>query len=92
MKRMPFMLVSFRSYESKSEKDKLYRMQDYELEYAEESQSTDDSNGNGGTTGNAVKHSAKVKPEWEDTITNRMLHWSYTPDISVEQMRSYRDK
>lgn len=107
----------FSELEEKSEKDKLYRMQDYELEYADESQSTDDSNGNDGTTGNVVKHSAKVKPEWEDTITNRMLHWSYTPeqkeelkraiasglpkatilsyfypDVSVEQMRSYRNK
>ena len=22
----------------------------------------------------------KVKSKWEDTITNRMLHWSYTPE------------
>ena len=26
----------------------------------------------------------KVKPKWEDTITNRMLHWSYTPEQKEE--------
>ena len=24
------------------------------------------------------------KPKWEDTITNRMLHWSYTPEQKEE--------
>ena len=27
---------------------------------------------------------ALVKPKWEDTITNRMLHWSYTPEQKEE--------
>lgn len=106
----------FSELEEKNEKEKLNRMQDYELEYTEESQKSDAGDVNDGTTGNAVKHSAKVKPEWEDTITNRMLHWSYTPeqkeelkkavadgipkatilsyfypDVSVEQMRLYRN-
>ena len=26
----------------------------------------------------------RVKPKWEDTITNRMLHWSYTPEQKEE--------
>lgn len=25
-----------------------------------------------------------LKPKWEDTITNRMLHWSYTPEQKEE--------
>lgn len=25
-----------------------------------------------------------AKPKWEDTITNRMLHWSYTPEQKEE--------
>ena len=33
-------------------------------------------------TGTCCKPSKKKeqKPKWEDTITNRMLHWSYTPE------------
>ena len=27
---------------------------------------------------------ADGKPKWEDTITNRMLHWSYTPEQKEE--------
>lgn len=27
---------------------------------------------------------AACKPKWEDTITNRMLHWSYTPEQKEE--------
>ena len=26
----------------------------------------------------------REKPKWEDTITNRMLHWSYTPEQKEE--------
>ena len=28
------------------------------------------------------------KPKWEDTITNRMLHWSYTPEQKEEVKRA----
>ena len=31
-----------------------------------------------------VKNSEREKPKWEDTITNRMLHWSYTPEQKEE--------
>ena len=31
-----------------------------------------------------VRHPEREKPKWEDTITNRMLHWSYTPDQKEE--------
>lgn len=27
-----------------------------------------------------VRNPEREKPKWEDTITNRMLHWSYTPE------------
>ena len=29
-------------------------------------------------------HLEREKPKWEDTITNRMLHWSYTPEQKEE--------
>ena len=31
-----------------------------------------------------VRNSEREKPKWEDTITNRMLHWSYTPEQKEE--------
>ena len=31
-----------------------------------------------------VMNPEREKPKWEDTITNRMLHWSYTPEQKKE--------
>ena len=31
-----------------------------------------------------VRNPEREKPKWEDTITNRMLHWSYTPEQKEE--------
>ena len=31
-----------------------------------------------------VRNPQREKPKWEDTITNRMLHWSYTPEQKEE--------
>ena len=31
-----------------------------------------------------VTYPEREKPKWEDTITNRMLHWSYTPEQKEE--------
>lgn len=31
-----------------------------------------------------VRNPEGEKPKWEDTITNRMLHWSYTPEQKEE--------
>ena len=31
-----------------------------------------------------VQKPEREKPKWEDTITNRMLHWSYTPEQKEE--------
>lgn len=27
-----------------------------------------------------VRRPEREKPKWEDTITNRMMHWAYTPE------------
>ena len=31
-----------------------------------------------------VRNPEREKPKWEDTITNRMLHWSYAPGQKEE--------
>ena len=31
-----------------------------------------------------MRNPEREKPKWEDTITNRMLHWSYTPEQKEE--------
>ena len=35
-------------------------------------------------SGKPVRNPEREKPKWEDTITNRMLHWSYTPEQKEE--------
>ena len=53
-----------------------------ELEYVDESQKFDaaeSANASNGSSGaKPVRNPEREKPKWEDTITNRMLHWSYT--------------
>ena len=43
---------------------------------------TNASNGSAGAK--PVRNPEREKPKWEDTITNRMLHWSYTPEQKEE--------
>ena len=62
------------------QKDKLNREQGNELEYVDESEKEDDS-----STGNKpVRNQVREKPSWEDTIMNRMLHWSYSSEQKEE--------
>lgn len=48
-----------------------------ESQKAENSDST-----NGGEK--PVRNPEREKPKWEDTITNRMMHWSYTAEQKEE--------
>ena len=70
------------------QKAKIDREQANELEYVDESQKSDAAesasaiNGNTGTK--PARNPEREKPKWEDTITNRMLHWSYTPEQKEE--------
>ena len=70
------------------QKAQIDREQANELEYVDESQKSDttecanSSNGSAGTK--PVRNPEREKPKWEDTITNRMLHWSYTPEQKEE--------
>lgn len=74
----------FTSLEEKEQKDKLNEEQAQELEY---SQKTD----------SVIQHktefvSKRVKPEWEDTLTNRMLHWNYTEGQKEELQKAVAAK
>ena len=70
------------------QKAKIDREQANELEYVDESQKADStanaSNSSGNAGGKPVRNPEREKPKWEDTITNRMLHWSYTPEHKEE--------
>lgn len=60
----------FTSLEEQEQKEKLNREQAQELEYSEEEMVEQPVN--------SIDTSSQRKPEWNDTLTNRMLHWNYT--------------
>ena len=62
---------------------KIDREQANELEYADESQKAEDSDSTSGGE-KPVRNPEREKPKWEDTITNRMMHWSYTAEQKEE--------
>ena len=70
------------------QKAKIDREQENELEYVDESQKSDDAESANAFSGSAgakpVRKPEREKPKWEDTIKNRMLHWSYTPEQKEE--------
>ena len=70
------------------QKAKIDREQANELEYVDESQKSDAAESvnasNGSAVAKPVRNPEREKPKWEDTITNRMLHWSYTPEQKEE--------
>ena len=78
----------FSMQDEAEQKAKIDREQANELEYVDESQkpdSTESANALNGSAGaKPVRNPEREKPKWEDTITNRMLHWSYTPEQKEE--------
>ena len=78
----------FSMQDEAEQKAKIDREQANELEYVDESQKSDAAESantsNGSTGGKPVRNPEREKPKWEDTITNRMLHWSYTPEQKEE--------
>ena len=78
----------FSMQDEAEQKAKIDREQANELEYVDESQKADSTATASGSSGNAggkpVRNPEREKPKWEDTITNRMLHWSYTPEQKEE--------
>ena len=82
----------FSMLDEAEQKAKIDREQANELEYVDESQKTDSTTNANGSSGNVggkpVRNPEREKPKWEDTITNRMLHWSYTPEQKEELKRT----
>ena len=78
----------FSMQDEAEQKAKIDREQANELEYVDESQkseATESANASSGSAGaKPVRNPEREKPKWEDTITNRMLHWSYTPEQKEE--------
>ena len=78
----------FSMQDEAEQKAKIDREQANELEYVDESQKSDASESANASSGSAgakpVRNPEREKPKWEDTITNRMLHWSYTPEQKEE--------
>ena len=78
----------FSMQDEAEQKAKIDREQANELEYVDESQKSDAADSanasNGSTVAKPVRNPEREKPKWEDTITNRMLHWSYTPEQKEE--------
>ena len=78
----------FSMQDEAEQKAKIDREQANELEYVDESQKSDDAESANVSSGSAgaktVRNPEREKPKWEDTITNRMLHWSYTPEQKEE--------
>ncbi len=76
----------FTKLDEKEQKDKVNRELGNELEFMDESQKADNSS-SGGTGGNSLGSRQVVvreKPTWEDTISNRMLHWKYSSEQKEE--------
>ena len=78
----------FSMQDEAKQKAKIDREQANELEYVDESQKSDAAESANASNGSAgakpVRNPEREKPKWEDTITNRMLHWSYTPEQKEE--------
>ena len=73
----------FSMQDEAEQKAKIDREQANEFEYADESQKAENSDStNGGEK--PVRNPEREKPKWEDTITNRMMHWSYTAEQKEE--------
>ena len=78
----------FSMQDEAEQKAKIDREQANELEYVDESQKSEATESANASSGSAdakpVRNPEREKPKWEDTIINRMLHWSYTPEQKEE--------
>ena len=89
----------FRLMDEKEQKDRLNEQQGNELEYAEEDPETDgvtdqtgQEEGPGQSTGGGMKTiGADKKPDWEDSLMNRMLHWEYSKEQKEELYRAVEE-
>ena len=86
----------FSMQDEAEQKAKIDREQANEFEYVDESQKSDaaeSANASNGSDGaKPVRNPEREKPKWEDTITNRMLHWSYTPEQKEEVKKAQEEQ
>ena len=79
----------FTMLDEKEQKEKFNREQSKELEYTEDESKSGSSDGNGGNS--LVVSKDRKKPEWEDTIVNRVLHWEYSEEQKAEMKKAMAD-
>ena len=73
----------FISLDEKEQRAKMNREQVNELEFVDDTQKSGESASGGMSTG--VRNPPKrEKPEWEDSLTNRILHWEYSMEQRAE--------
>ena len=80
--------------DEKEQKERLNAEQENELEYAYEdevdfSSDSDNPQGSGGMTSSRTK---EKEPDWEDTITNRMIHWQYSKEQKDELKKAVESR
>ena len=80
----------FTMIDEKEQKEKFNRELQKELEYADDEEQSSSSDGNGG--GNLAVIKDRKKPDWEDTIANRVLHWNYSEEQKAEMKKAMADR
>ena len=66
------------------QKEKHNREQAQELEYSEAMQETAIDQTKHNPTGSKLSGKQKTPQKWEDTISNRLIHWEYSPEQKAE--------
>jgi len=79
----------FTMLDEKEQKAKFNMEQQKELEYADDEEQSSSTDGNGGN--NMVIIKDRKKPDWEDTIANRVLHWNYSEEHKAEMKKAMAD-
>lgn len=72
----------FTMMDEAAQKARIDREQDNELEYTDEAEN--ESGEDDFCVRKLLMGVLRVKPEWEDNLTNRMLHWTYTVEQKEE--------
>jgi len=79
----------FTMLDEKEQKERFNREQLHELEYIDDGEKSSSSDGNGGD--NLAGSRSRNKPDWEDTIVNRVIHWNYSDEQKAEMKQAIVD-
>ena len=74
----------FTNIEEQEQKNRLNQEQAQELEFAEDAASENYQS--------EASTSKREKPEWEDTLSNRAIHWNYSEEQKAELQRAIAEK